>query len=114
MASPNLDKITPTDSRVQHCTYAIPGSPHNKTYHYLLANPPSGTKPVATALLVHGFPDLSFGWRYRMSTQLQAAHPLFFSVKVVSGESQSTWPPPQPPNHHHHPRIFGNRTNDTI
>jgi pimeloyl-ACP methyl ester carboxylesterase len=65
MAALTVDKLTPTDSRVQHCIYTIPNSPHNKTYHYLLAEP-SGTKPVATALLVHGFPDLSFGWRYQV------------------------------------------------
>ncbi|KAK4123418.1 alpha/beta-hydrolase [Parathielavia appendiculata] len=66
MAATKVDKLTPTDPRVQHHTYTIPNSPHNKTYHYLLAEPSSPTKPVATALLLHGFPDLSFGWRYQV------------------------------------------------
>ncbi|KAG7290597.1 hypothetical protein NEMBOFW57_000600 [Staphylotrichum longicolle] len=66
MANPRADKLTPTDSRVQHRTFTVPNSPNNKTYHYLLAEPPSATKPVATALLVHGFPDLAFGWRYQV------------------------------------------------
>ncbi|GAB1320487.1 hypothetical protein MFIFM68171_10697 [Madurella fahalii] len=55
------DKLTPTDPRVQHRTFTVPNT--SKTYHYLLAEPPSGTAPVATCLLIHGFPDLSFGWR---------------------------------------------------
>lgn len=58
------DKLTPTDPRVQHCTFAVPNT--SRTYHYLLAEPPSGTAPVATCLLIHGFPDLSFGWRYQI------------------------------------------------
>ncbi|KAH6636538.1 Alpha/Beta hydrolase protein [Chaetomium tenue] len=61
-----IDKLTPTDPRVQHHTYTIPASPHNTTYHYLLAEPPAGTPTTGTALLIHGFPDLSFGWRYQV------------------------------------------------
>ncbi|KAI6784672.1 uncharacterized protein J7T54_006718 [Emericellopsis cladophorae] len=34
------------------------------TYHYLLSKP-SGT-PKGTVVLLHGFPDLSFGWRYQI------------------------------------------------
>ncbi len=60
---PPVDKLTPTDPRVQHRTYTIPHS--NKTYHYLFADSPSQT-PTATVLLVHGFPDLAFGWRYQV------------------------------------------------
>ncbi|KAK4137435.1 alpha/beta-hydrolase [Trichocladium antarcticum] len=61
------DKLTPTDSRVQHRTLTIPNT--TRTYHYLLAEPTTTTttgRPVATALLIHGFPDLSFGWRYQV------------------------------------------------
>ncbi|KAK3295928.1 Alpha/Beta hydrolase protein [Chaetomium fimeti] len=65
MATP-IDKLTPTDPRVQHHTYTIPSSPHNTTYHYLVADPPPGTPATGTALLIHGFPDLSFGWRYQV------------------------------------------------
>lgn len=61
-----IDKLTPTDPRVQHHTYTIPNSPHNTTYHYLLAEPPAGTPTTGLALLIHGFPDLSFGWRYQV------------------------------------------------
>lgn len=34
------------------------------TYHYLLSKP-EGT-PKGTIFLLHGFPDLSFGWRYQI------------------------------------------------
>ncbi|KAL2257964.1 hypothetical protein VTK26DRAFT_8906 [Humicola hyalothermophila] len=67
-----VDKLTPGDPRVQHRTFTIPGSSPPRTYHYLLASPsssssgPAGPRPVATALLVHGFPDLAFGWRYQV------------------------------------------------
>ncbi|KAK4163472.1 putative epoxide hydrolase [Cladorrhinum sp. PSN259] len=60
-----VDKLTPTDSRVTHHTVTLPPSRQSRTYHYLLANPPS-EKPSATVLLVHGFPDLSFGWRHQI------------------------------------------------
>ena len=63
-----VDKLTPSDSRVQHRTYTVPASNH--TYHYLLAEPPAGTTVTGTALLIHGFPDLALGWRYRMSPLL--------------------------------------------
>ncbi|KAL2164457.1 hypothetical protein VTH06DRAFT_3673 [Thermothelomyces fergusii] len=66
MATSTVDKLTPTDSRVQHHTYTIPGSPYKTTYHYFVAEPPSGVPPVATAVLIHGFPDLAFGWRYQV------------------------------------------------
>lgn len=57
-----VDKLTPNDSRVTHHTAELPTG---NTYHYLLANPASST-PKGTILLVHGFPDLSFGWRYQI------------------------------------------------
>ena len=34
------------------------------TYHYLLSKP--AEEPKATVVLLHGFPDLSFGWRYQI------------------------------------------------
>lgn len=70
MAAPNVDKLTPTDSRVQHLTYKIPAS--GKTYHYLLAEPPAGTRAAGTIVLIHGFPDLAFGWRYQVPHLLSA------------------------------------------
>jgi pimeloyl-ACP methyl ester carboxylesterase len=62
MAPTAVDKLTPADPRVQHHTVIIPNT--TRTYGYLLANPT--IPPTGTALLVHGFPDLSFGWRYQV------------------------------------------------
>ncbi|KAH6988929.1 epoxide hydrolase [Ilyonectria sp. MPI-CAGE-AT-0026] len=38
----------------------------SNTYHYLLCKP-SG-EPIGTIFLLHGFPDLSYGWRYQIPT----------------------------------------------
>ncbi|KAK3333594.1 Alpha/Beta hydrolase protein [Cercophora scortea] len=63
------DKLTPTDPRVEHHTVLLPHSNH--TYHYLLATPPrSSTPPSGTVLLIHGWPDLSLGWRYQVPALL--------------------------------------------
>ncbi|KAK5946351.1 hypothetical protein PMZ80_000493 [Knufia obscura] len=55
-----LDKLRPNDPRVSHKTAILNGY----TYGYLHALP-SGPK-YATIVLIHGFPDLSFGWRYQI------------------------------------------------
>ncbi len=70
-----IDKLTPTDPRVQHLTFTTPTT--KRTYHYLLASPPPSATPPTTALLIHGFPDLSFGWRY------QVPHLLSLGLRVV-------------------------------
>ena len=59
-------KILPRDSRVQYLSARVNG----QTYGYIRAEP-SGT-PHGTIFLFHGFPDLSFGWRYQI--------PLFTSL----------------------------------
>ena len=60
MADPRLEKITQDDPRVQRKTALLNGI----TYSYLLAEP-RGT-PLNTIFLIHGFPDLSLGWRYQI------------------------------------------------
>lgn len=55
-----VDKLKPNDPRVQSLTASVRG----KTYHYLHGKP-TGTQR-GTILLVHGWPDLSFGWRYQV------------------------------------------------
>lgn len=55
-----VDKLRPNDPRVESLTANIRG----KTYHYLHGKP--WGVPRATILLVHGFPDLAFGWRYQV------------------------------------------------
>ncbi|KAF3051171.1 hypothetical protein E8E11_010797 [Didymella keratinophila] len=49
------------DERIQHKTAVLNGF----TYHYLYAVPNSG-KWTETVFLIHGWPDLSMGWRYQI------------------------------------------------
>ncbi|KAI9845254.1 MAG: hypothetical protein M1837_005010 [Sclerophora amabilis] len=51
-----------SDPRVRHCRAQLNG----RTYHYLLGQPSGGFR--ATVFLIHGWPDLSFGWRYQIPT----------------------------------------------
>jgi soluble epoxide hydrolase / lipid-phosphate phosphatase len=53
------DALVPNDPRVQHLDFEIGAN----NYHYMLAGPP---KPIATVLLIHGFPDLGITWRYQV------------------------------------------------
>ncbi|KAH6973341.1 Alpha/Beta hydrolase protein [Ilyonectria destructans] len=55
-----INKLVPNDPRVTSATTIIRG----KTYHYMRALPRK--EPIATIFLIHGFPDLSFGWRYQV------------------------------------------------
>ncbi|KAN0095544.1 epoxide hydrolase [Hyaloscypha variabilis] len=55
-----VDKITPTDPRVQFKTANLNGV----TYGYILAEPEG--KAVDTIFLIHGWPDLALGWRYQI------------------------------------------------
>jgi soluble epoxide hydrolase/lipid-phosphate phosphatase len=55
-----VDKISPNDSRVQYKTANLNGV----NYSYILAEPKG--EPLNTIFLIHGFPDLSFGWRYQI------------------------------------------------
>ncbi|KAJ5348843.1 uncharacterized protein N7506_002096 [Penicillium brevicompactum] len=57
-----VDKIQVSgDSRVEYKTANLNGH----TYSYLLSQPKSGTYK-ATIFLIHGFPDISMGWRYQI------------------------------------------------
>ncbi|KAI6247220.1 Bifunctional epoxide hydrolase 2 [Erysiphe necator] len=55
-----VDKITPDDPRIQWKTANLNG----KTYEYLLAEPTGSI--TNTIFLIHGWPDLAFGWRYQI------------------------------------------------
>jgi soluble epoxide hydrolase/lipid-phosphate phosphatase len=55
-----VDKVSPNDSRIQYKTANLNGI----TYSYILAEPTS--RPKNTIVLIHGFPDLSLGWRYQI------------------------------------------------
>ncbi|KAE8352797.1 alpha/beta hydrolase [Aspergillus coremiiformis] len=55
------DKINVVnDPRIRRCSATLNG----KTYGYLLAEPEEGF--TRTIFLIHGFPDLSVGWRYQI------------------------------------------------
>ncbi|ATY65118.1 epoxide hydrolase [Cordyceps militaris] len=53
----DTSKLKPNDPRVTSHYETIRG----KKYHYIVGEP-HGTK-IGTMLLVHGFPDMGFGWR---------------------------------------------------
>ncbi|KAL9561376.1 hypothetical protein ACKAV7_014731 [Fusarium commune] len=55
-----VDKLGIEDPRVTWHTATI----RHKTYHYMKADPDN--EPLATIILLHGFPDLAFGWRYQI------------------------------------------------
>lgn len=63
-----VDKIRPNDPRVAQKIAILNGF----TYGYLHSLPPPGTQKRGTIVLLHGFPDLSLGWRYQI--------PLFTSL----------------------------------
>ncbi|KAM0265202.1 hypothetical protein ACHAQJ_000355 [Trichoderma viride] len=69
----DTSKLKPNDPRVKYLTKEIRG----KTYSYILGEP-QGPK-VDTIVLVHGWPDMAFGWRcqipYLMSLGFQVVAP---------------------------------------
>ncbi|RDA92957.1 hypothetical protein CP533_5533 [Ophiocordyceps camponoti-saundersi (nom. inval.)] len=57
----DTDKLAPGDDpRVRRDKATIRG----KTYSYVIGEPEG--RPVDTVFLIHGFPDLGFGWRYQV------------------------------------------------
>lgn len=56
----DTSKLKPNDPRVKYETKQIRG----KTYSYILGEP-QGPK-VGTVVLVHGWPDMAFGWRHQI------------------------------------------------
>ncbi|KJZ72191.1 hypothetical protein HIM_08456 [Hirsutella minnesotensis 3608] len=59
--SMDTSKLVPNDPRVKHASAMIRG----KTYKYIVGEP-QNKSPIDTVVLVHGFPDLGFGWRYQV------------------------------------------------
>ncbi|KAI0999154.1 hypothetical protein K3495_g9041 [Podosphaera aphanis] len=64
MASTPVDKITPNDPRIQWKVAELNG----KSYEFILAEPQSPA--INTIFLLHGFPDLAYGWRYQIPALL--------------------------------------------
>ncbi|KAI9641510.1 hypothetical protein NHQ30_010319 [Ciborinia camelliae] len=82
-----VDKLTPQDSRVQYKSADVNG----RTYSYILAEPKDGAEPVATIFLIHGWPDMAFGWRY----QIPALQALNFRVVVPNMQGYASSSSPQ-------------------
>lgn len=57
----SIDKLRPNDPRVTHKNTTLNG----RKYHYILSVPKGG-QIKATVFLIHGWPDLSFAWRYQI------------------------------------------------
>ncbi|KAK8212116.1 epoxide hydrolase-like protein [Phyllosticta capitalensis] len=68
-----MASVTPidpiSDPRVEHKTTVLNGH----TYHYIFGVPKSG-QFKATIVLVHGWPDLSFGWRYQIPALIEMGY----------------------------------------
>lgn len=66
MARRDASKLIPGDRRVHYSSANIRG----KTYAYMVGEPPS--EPTATIILLHGFPDIGFGWRCQVPALVAA------------------------------------------
>ncbi|KAI1333598.1 Alpha/Beta hydrolase protein [Xylariaceae sp. FL0016] len=66
------EALSINDSRVEHRFLEV--SPGIR-YHYLLASPEK--RPIASVLLLHGWPDLSMGWRF------QVPHLVSLGLRVI-------------------------------
>ncbi|OAQ70321.1 epoxide hydrolase [Pochonia chlamydosporia 170] len=68
-----VPKLVPNDPRVREETVSIRG----KQYNYIIGEPDS--QPIETVFLIHGFPDMNFGWRnqipYLVSLGLRVVAP---------------------------------------
>ncbi|KAI5195463.1 hypothetical protein E4T38_09046 [Aureobasidium subglaciale] len=62
----SVDKIALDDSRISHCEAVLNG----QRYHYILGIPEHQAFS-ATIFLIHGWPDLSYGWRYQIPFLIQ-------------------------------------------
>lgn len=67
------DKLQVNDPRVKYASLEVRG----KSYGYIQGEP-TDVKHIGTMLLIHGFPDLSFGWRY------QIPHLLALGYRIIA------------------------------
>ena len=57
-----VDKIRVNDPRISHLTAYLNGY----TYGYLFSPASPSVAKKGTIFLIHGFPDISMGWRYQI------------------------------------------------
>jgi len=80
----------PSDPRVQHRYTYLNGI----RYHYLYAEPQNGVYR-ATVFLIHGWPDISAGWRFQIPLFLEMGCRVVCPDLMGFGETEA---PPVPPN----------------
>ncbi|KAI9826292.1 MAG: hypothetical protein M1832_000209 [Thelocarpon impressellum] len=85
MATPTLDP------RVSHQTAELNG----RNYHYLLGLP-TDKDFRATAVLVHGWPDISFGWRHQIPILLDLGLRVVVPDMMGYGGTDGPKVPPEP------------------
>ncbi|KAF2735951.1 alpha/beta-hydrolase [Polyplosphaeria fusca] len=90
----SLQPIEPTgDPRIDHKTAVLNGY----TYHYLYGVPPGG-QYKATVFLIHGWPDLSLGWRYQIPLLLDMGLRVVAPDMMGFGGTDAPESPPNPIN----------------
>ncbi|KAF2477393.1 alpha/beta-hydrolase [Lindgomyces ingoldianus] len=89
-----LEPINPvSDPRIERKTAVLNGF----TYHYLYGVPP-GEKLIATVFLIHGWPDLSLGWRYQIPLLLDMGFRIVAPDMMGYGGTDAPKVPPNPIN----------------
>ncbi|KAF2180710.1 alpha/beta-hydrolase [Zopfia rhizophila CBS 207.26] len=89
-----LQPIDPvSDSRIERKTAVLNGY----TYHYLYGVPPPGYFK-ATVFLIHGWPDLSLGWRYQIPLLLDMGFRVVAPDLMGFGGTDAPKVPPNPIN----------------
>ncbi|KAF9872621.1 hypothetical protein CkaCkLH20_09800 [Colletotrichum karsti] len=80
-----VDKITPNDPRIERKQADVRG----KTYSYLHGKPEGGAAPKGTVVLIHGFPDISLGWRYQIPMFLSLGYQVVVPDCLGYGQTSS-------------------------
>ncbi|KAF2834398.1 epoxide hydrolase [Patellaria atrata CBS 101060] len=90
----DVDKIDPyDDSRVTHEKANVNG----QTYHYILGLPGNNNATIkGTIFLIHGWPDLSIGWRYQIPILLEMGFRVVAPDMMGYGGTDAPQVPPAP------------------
>ncbi|KAH7205223.1 Alpha/Beta hydrolase protein [Fusarium oxysporum] len=78
-----IDKLTPNDPRVERREVEV----RNKTYSYLIGKPEG--MPKGTIYLIHGFPDISLGWRYQVPVFISLGYQVLMPDSLGYGNTSS-------------------------